>query len=80
MESLLHRSNGIQQIPFLLLVISCGISSGTLMIIALMLHIAVCYRNNTSFLGPIVSSRVFRHSLVFILDALFSRYRLMMGI
>lgn len=66
MESLLHRSNGIQQIPFLLLVISCGISSGTLMIIALMLHIAVCYRNNTSFWGPIVSSRVFRHSLVFI--------------
>lgn len=83
MESLLQRSTGIQQIPFFLLVVSCGISSGTLMVIAMLLHIAVCHCTNTPFWGPIVSSRIFHHSLIFIaifLDAPFSRYPLMMVI
>jgi len=66
MESLLQRSTGIQQIPFFLLVVSCGISSGTLMVIAMLLHIAVCHCTNTPFGGPIVSSRIFHHSLIFI--------------
>ena len=66
MESLLQRSTGIKQIPVFLLVVSCGISSGTLMVIALLLHIAICHCNNTPFWGPIVSSRIFRHSLIFI--------------
>lgn len=66
MESLLQRSTGIQQIPFFLLVVSCGISSGTLMVIAMLLHIAVCHCTNTPFWGPIVSSRIFHHSLIFI--------------
>lgn len=66
MESLLQRSTGIQQIPFFLLVVSCGISSGTLMVIAVLLHIAACHYNKTPFFGPVVFSRIFYQSLIFL--------------
>lgn len=66
---LIKQAACFRQIPLLLLVISCGISSGTLMTIAVLMHIIICRYDKTPVLGALAYSRLFRHSLFFVLFA-----------
>lgn len=66
MESLLKKHDWLRQIPFLLLAISCGISSGKLMGIAVLLYLVCCYYEKTPVLGPLAKSHLFRQSLFFL--------------
>lgn len=56
----------ILNMPFFLLVISCGISSGTLMLLSFLLHIAICKYYHIALTGPLWESRHFRYTLLFI--------------
>lgn len=55
-----------RQLPLLLLVISCGISSGTLMTLAFLAHLVLCRYDKRPVLGPLLYSRGFHRSLLIV--------------
>jgi O-antigen ligase len=57
----------IFQLPLLLLVISCGVSSGFLMTTAFLLHLLLCKYYREPVIGPLFYQKIFRVSLAFIL-------------
>ncbi|WP_432647187.1 O-antigen ligase family protein [Mitsuokella sp.] len=65
-DFMIKKQTCISQLPLLMLVVSCGASSGFLMIVALLLHLLLCRYYREPVLGPIIYTKMFRVSLVFI--------------
>lgn len=63
----LHKHS--RELPLLLLIVSCGISSGTLMLVSFLLHIILCRYYKEPILGPLLYSHKFYYSLIFIVIA-----------
>lgn len=56
---LIKQAACFRQIPLLLLVISCGISSGTLMTIAVLMHIIIAGMIRHLYLGRLLTAGFF---------------------
>ncbi len=63
---MIEKRDYILQLPLLLLVVSCGISSGTLMTVAFLLHLCLCRYYREPVLGPIFYKKIFCVSILFI--------------
>lgn len=65
-DFMIKRRAYILQLPLLMLVVSCGISSGSLMTTAFLLHLLICNYYHEPIMGPIFYKKIFHVSLAFI--------------